>query len=101
MKKNLAIFSSGSGTNTENIIRHFENDDSVCVALVVSNKSDAFVLERVKPFSVSTVFLKRRHGVEVKIYWRYFVNIIFVLLSLLVFLHVCPIAYCMLILIKS
>lgn len=60
MKKNLAIFSSGSGTNTENIIRHFENDDSVCVALVVSNKSDAFVLERVKPFSVPTVFFEKK-----------------------------------------
>lgn len=46
MKKNIAIFASGSGTNAENIIRHFQKNDSIQVALVLSNKSDAYVLER-------------------------------------------------------
>ncbi|MEG2850007.1 MAG: phosphoribosylglycinamide formyltransferase, partial [Bacteroidales bacterium] len=27
MKKNIAIFASGSGTNAENIIRYFEEND--------------------------------------------------------------------------
>ena len=46
MKKNIAIFASGSGSNAENIIRYFQENDSIRVSLVLSNKSDAYVLER-------------------------------------------------------
>lgn len=46
MKKNIAIFASGSGSNAENIIRYFQKSDTVEVSLVLSNKSDAYVLER-------------------------------------------------------
>lgn len=52
MEKNIAIFASGSGTNAENIIRYFEENDSVRVSLVLSNKSDAYVLERIRPYGV-------------------------------------------------
>ena len=51
---NIAIFASGSGTNCENLIKHFADSESVKVALVVSNKPDAFVLERVRRFGVPT-----------------------------------------------
>lgn len=53
MKKNIAIFASGSGSNAENIIRYFRNNDSICVSLVLSNKSDAYVLERAHRLGVS------------------------------------------------
>ena len=43
---NIAIFASGSGTNCENLIKHFADSESVNCALVVSNKADAFVLDR-------------------------------------------------------
>ena len=46
MKKNIAIFASGSGSNAENIIRYFQKNDSAQVSLVLSNKSDAYVVER-------------------------------------------------------
>ena len=46
MKKNIAIFASGSGSNAENIIRFFQKSGSAQVSLVLSNKSDAYVLER-------------------------------------------------------
>ena len=46
MSKNIAIFASGSGSNAENIIRYFQKSDSATVSLVLSNKSDAYVLER-------------------------------------------------------
>ena len=59
MKKNIAIFASGSGTNAENIIRYFQKNDSVQVSLVLSNKSDAYVLERAHRLGVpSNVFPK-------------------------------------------
>lgn len=44
--KSIAIFASGSGSNAENIIRYFQKNDSIRVSLVLSNKSDAYVLER-------------------------------------------------------
>ena len=43
---NLCIFVSGSGTNCENLIRHFAESDEARVRLVVSNKPNAFALER-------------------------------------------------------
>ena len=35
MSKNIAIFASGNGTNAENIIRYFQNSESVNVKLVL------------------------------------------------------------------
>ena len=51
---NIAIFVSGSGTNCENLIRHFEHSDAVKCALVVSNKADAPVLEKAQRLGVKT-----------------------------------------------
>lgn len=59
MRKNIAVFASGSGTNAENIIRYFSENDSARVQLVLSNKQDAFVLERAHALGVPCeVFLK-------------------------------------------
>ena len=55
MEKNIAIFASGSGTNAENIIRYFKENGSVRVSLVLSNKSDAYVLERARRLGVPAV----------------------------------------------
>ncbi|MEG1563888.1 MAG: phosphoribosylglycinamide formyltransferase [Bacteroides sp.] len=52
MEKNIVIFASGSGTNAENIIRYFKENDSVRVALVLSNKCEAMVLERARRLGV-------------------------------------------------
>ena len=41
MKKNIAVFSSGRGGNFENICDYFQNDNSVFVALHVTNKLDS------------------------------------------------------------
>ena len=56
---NLAIFASGSGTNAEQIIRFFQSDPDVHIVLILSNKPDAFVLERARDLSVpSHVFTR-------------------------------------------
>jgi phosphoribosylglycinamide formyltransferase 1 len=57
--KNIAIFASGSGTNAENIIEYFSNRNSAKVALVLSNKRDAFVLERAAKLNILSVFFDR------------------------------------------
>jgi len=54
-KIKLAIFVSGSGTNCENIIRYFEKNEDIEVALVVSNKSDAYALVRAQKLGVPTL----------------------------------------------
>ena len=56
---NVAIFVSGSGTNCENIIRYFQDSPLVHVALVLSNKSDAYALVRAKRLNVPTVVVPK------------------------------------------
>ena len=58
-QKRIAIFASGSGSNCENLIRYFEGSDVVKCALVVSNKSDAYVLERAKRLGVPTAIMPK------------------------------------------
>ena len=50
----IAIFVSGSGSNCENLIRHFEHSDVANCALVVSNKPDAYALTRAERLGVPT-----------------------------------------------
>ena len=51
----IAIFASGSGTNAENIVNYFKNSKTVEISLIVSNKKDAFVLERAKKLGIEAV----------------------------------------------
>ena len=58
--KRLAILASGSGSNAEKIIVHFQNSEIAEIALVASNKADAFVLERARKFDVPTFSFSRK-----------------------------------------
>ncbi|MDI1321924.1 MAG: phosphoribosylglycinamide formyltransferase [Algoriphagus sp.] len=58
--KKLAILASGSGSNAEKIMEHFQNSTKAKVALVASNKADAFVLERAKKFGVPAFTFTRK-----------------------------------------
>ncbi|TXE06968.1 phosphoribosylglycinamide formyltransferase [Algoriphagus aquimarinus] len=58
--KRLAILASGSGSNAEKIIEHFQNSEIAEIALVASNKAEAFVLERAKKFGVPTFTFSRK-----------------------------------------
>ncbi|MDT8309553.1 MAG: formyltransferase family protein, partial [Bacteroidales bacterium] len=53
----LAIFASGNGTNAENIIRYFSGHSLIGVALVISNKPDAYVLQRAKHHHINTAVM--------------------------------------------
>lgn len=59
MTKHIAIFASGSGSNAENIIRYFSNSSNVEVSLLICNKHNAYVLERVKKFDIETQIITR------------------------------------------
>ena len=49
---NIAIFASGNGTNAQKIMEYFSGNEKIKIALVLSNKKDAYVLERAKMFKV-------------------------------------------------
>jgi phosphoribosylglycinamide formyltransferase-1 len=57
--KNIAVFASGSGTNAQNIAEYFMADQDICVALILSNKPDAYVLERAKKLNIPSVVFNR------------------------------------------
>jgi phosphoribosylglycinamide formyltransferase 1 len=50
--KRIAILASGNGSNAENIIRYFAEHKTAEVSLIISNKADAFVLERAKKHNI-------------------------------------------------
>lgn len=59
--KRLAIFVSGSGTNCENIIRHFAQSQEIETALVVSNRPDAYALVRASNLGVQNIVIDKPH----------------------------------------
>lgn len=59
MIKNIAIFASGDGSNAQNIIDYFKSSTNIKVALVVSNKSTANVLNRAKSANIPTLIIDR------------------------------------------
>src|SRR5688572_27994644 len=67
----IAIFASGSGTNAEEIFKHFQNHTSIEVVLLLSNNPQAYALERASKYNVpSKVFsrLQFRESEEVIIW---------------------------------
>ena len=59
--KNIAIFASGNGSNAENIIAHLRATGSpLNVALIVTNRADAGVVQRAARLGVPVAVLTRR-----------------------------------------
>ena len=57
--RKIVIFASGSGSNTENIIRYFENSENIKVVAVFSNKRNARVLRRAYDLDVQALYFDR------------------------------------------
>lgn len=56
---NIAIFASGSGSNAEAIMKYFDGSDTARVVLLLSNKPDAYALERASRMGVPTAVFNR------------------------------------------
>tara|TARA_B100001287_G_scaffold37835_1_gene27124 strand:+ start:1814 stop:2383 length:570 start_codon:yes stop_codon:yes gene_type:complete len=52
----LALFASGSGTNVQNICEYFQNHNSIKPEIVLSDKEDAYALERAKHLNVKSKY---------------------------------------------
>ncbi|MDD5150354.1 MAG: phosphoribosylglycinamide formyltransferase [Flavobacterium sp.] len=63
----IVIFASGSGTNAENIIKHFGNKDCGTVISVFTNNPNAKVIERAKNFQVPTEIFSKEELSEGKV----------------------------------
>jgi len=53
--KRIVIFASGSGTNAENLIRFFQNKETISVVMVLTNNPFSKVLDRCKKLEVSAL----------------------------------------------
>ena len=52
MKKRIAIFASGSGSNAQKIMEHFKYSPDAEVSLILTNNPDAYVLQRADNFEI-------------------------------------------------
>ena len=55
----LAIFASGSGSNAQRIAEYFKDNPHVEVACILSNRADAFVLERARMLGIPSELFSR------------------------------------------
>jgi phosphoribosylglycinamide formyltransferase-1 len=60
----IAIFASGSGTNAENIASSFAGSTDINVTCILSNKADAFVLERARKLGIPSLVFNRQEFYE-------------------------------------
>ena len=63
MTKNIAIFASGNGSNTENICNFFQNSSDITVVLICSNNKAAYVVKIAKKLQIP-LFLFTKQGLE-------------------------------------
>ncbi|MFC6102583.1 phosphoribosylglycinamide formyltransferase [Olivibacter domesticus] len=64
MKKRIAIFASGSGSNAQKIMEHFKYSQEAEVSLVLTNNPDAYVLQRADNFEVPSHLFDRHDFFE-------------------------------------
>lgn len=57
MKKRIAIFASGGGSNAQKIAEYFKNHPTIEVGLIVSNKADAGVLGIAQNMGIDTYII--------------------------------------------
>jgi phosphoribosylglycinamide formyltransferase-1 len=63
-KKRIAIFCSGSGSNAEKIMQYFQAHAQIEVALLLSNRPQAYALQRAKKYNVPTVTFNKQEFYE-------------------------------------
>jgi len=52
VKKRIAIFASGSGSNAQKLMEHFKRSTDIEISLVLTNNADAYVLQRADNFEI-------------------------------------------------
>ncbi len=58
--KKIIIFASGSGSNAEQIVSYFKDNEQITVSLILSNNPKAGVLERAKRLQIPSVVFDKQ-----------------------------------------
>ncbi|RYY41513.1 MAG: phosphoribosylglycinamide formyltransferase [Chitinophagaceae bacterium] len=66
----LALFASGSGSNAQRLMEHFQGHPSIEVALVVCNKPGAGVIARAEHFGIPVLLIERERFLRGDAYLR-------------------------------
>ncbi|MDB5005103.1 MAG: Phosphoribosylglycinamide formyltransferase [Mucilaginibacter sp.] len=64
MKKRIAIFASGSGSNAQKIMEHFKRSAEAEVVLILTNNAQAYVLQRADNFEIPSHIFTRHEFYE-------------------------------------
>jgi len=68
LKRKIAIFASGSGTNAEEIIKYFQDHENIEISMILSNNPKAFVLQRAEKHKIPhQVFTRNEYYKERKV----------------------------------
>jgi phosphoribosylglycinamide formyltransferase-1 len=64
LKKRIAIFASGSGSNAQKIMEHFKRNAEAEVVLILTNNPQAYVLQRADNFEIPSHIFTRHEFYE-------------------------------------
>jgi phosphoribosylglycinamide formyltransferase-1 len=59
LKKRIAIFASGSGSNAQKLMEYFKDSTEAEIALVLTNNPDAYVIQRADNFEIPSHIFDR------------------------------------------
>jgi len=65
--KNIALFASGNGSNAQNIVEYFNNTPHINPCLILTNKPNAYVIERAKNLNIPCVVFSAKEMRETSI----------------------------------
>lgn len=57
--KKIAIFASGNGTNVQRIAEYFSDKKNINISIILSNKKDAYVLQRAENLDIPSYIFNR------------------------------------------
>ncbi len=55
----VAIFASGSGSNAENLVNFFREQELITTSIIICNKPDAYVLKRAENLNIKSLVLSK------------------------------------------
>lgn len=59
IRKNIAIFASGNGTNARSISEYFSGNPEIQIVLILSNNPEAYVLKRAEHLDIPAIVFNR------------------------------------------
>jgi len=92
MKKRIAIFASGSGSNAQKIMEHFKRNSEAEVVLILTNNPQAYVLQRADNFEIPSHIFTRHEFYDTDDVIRLLKNLQVDLIVLAGFLWLVPVA---------